>query len=69
MRKYNQHILFAVTQQELAHSDWTEPEYIGEFRCEGLGAAYEHPLFGDEAPLLVNLNGTWYETEYYDLEG
>lgn len=39
-----------------------EPEYIG---IEDGIELYEHPIFGDEVPLITKIDGVWYDTHQY----
>lgn len=39
------------------------PTYIG--MIEGW-PAYEHPVFGDESPLIVKVNGRWCKTDQWE---
>lgn len=27
---------------------------------------FEHPIYGDEYPVIINFNGIWWSTDYYD---
>ncbi len=41
-----------------------KPTYIG--RVDGV-SYFEHPFKGDEAPLLAKLDGSWFQSDHWEL--
>lgn len=61
----------AAMQSEITRSNPTCVGYVWSGPEDGQGvqvSMFEHPLYGDEAPLLVLWEGIYYSTPFWELE-
>lgn len=60
--------MFQVTMNDLLPNqtriDAAKPTFIG---FSGPYMFYEHPVHGDEAPLMIRLNGNWFNSGFWEL--
>jgi len=52
------------TEKGSANIERANPDYIGTV---GGIRFHEHPIFGDEAPLIAKIEGRWVKTCFYEL--
>lgn len=56
--------LIPVDSKTLAEIKRVTLTYIG--MIEGI-RYFEHPIYGDESPLICIINGTWYQSEDWEV--